>query len=407
MKIKSLFVAVLLAAGVVVAPQAAANEKPVIESFTFTPTEVEISGASTTVNFEFVVSHPAGIENTITEVSLVNSRNDNLTTTLRRTDVPVNPSLTKVTFKGSLEIPRGIAPGVFEVSVGSVKNNASAGYKYETGSFTAGKIRKLIGAESGLLVRSFGDLNLDYVPFNGPAYDTALGVAYDNSAIYNAGNVPIWKVGETYDPLKYYELRVPTLPLKIATTTPSVCTSDGKIMSFVKEGNCAFTVSTAKTSEYPAKTSSQYATITPARVKIQLVVEKVADQTDVGLPKTIELNRVYGASSGWILPKSETPTICIAAGFFVKLLAPGNCKLSYVSPETETYRASDIYIQSFEILKDGKPYVVPSPVVTPTPVATPTAKPVVKKTITCVKGKKTVKKTAVSPKCPAGYKLKK
>ena len=407
MKIKSLFVAVLLVAGLTTIPQAAANEKPIIESFTFTPQEIEISGATTIVNFEFVVSHPAGIENSITEVSLVNSRKDNLFTTLRRTDVPLNPSLTKVIFKGSLEIPRSLSPGVFEVSVGSVRNNASAGYKYETGSFTAGKIRKLIGAESGLLVRSFGDLNLDYVPFNGPAYDTTLGIAYDDTAIYNAGNTPIWKVGETYNPLKYYEIRVPTLPIRISTTTPIVCTSDGKIMSFIKEGICAFTVSTAKTNEYPAKSSSQYATITPARVKIQLVVEKVADQTDVGLPKLIELNRVYGASSGWILPKSETPTICIASGFFVKLITPGNCKLSYVSPETETYRASDVYIQSFEILKDGKPYVTPTPTATPTPVATPTPKPVIKKTISCVKGAKTIKKTAISPKCPAGYKLKK
>jgi hypothetical protein len=145
-------------------------------------------------------------------------------------------------------------------------------------------------------------------------------------------------------------------------------------------------------------------------VKIQLVVEKVAEQTDVGLPKTIELNRVYGASSGWILPKSETPTICIASGFFVKLITPGNCKLSYVSPESETYRASDVYIQSFEILKDGKVFV-PTPVATPTPTATPTpvatAAPVVKKTISCVKGTKTIKKTAISPKCPAGYKVKK
>jgi hypothetical protein len=407
MKIKSLFVAVLLMVGVVVIPQAAANEKPAIESFTFTPQEIELSGPSTVVSFEFVVSHPAGIESSIVEISLVNTRNDNLTTTLRRTDVPLNPTLTKVTFKGSLEIPRGISPGVYDVTVGSVKNNASAGYKYESGKFTAGKIRKLIGAESGLIVRSFGDLNLDYVPFNGPAYDTALGIAYDNSALYNSGNVPIWKVGETYNPLKYYELRVPTLPLKIATTTPTVCTSDGKIMTFVKEGNCAFTVSTAKTSDYPAKTSSQYATITAARVKIQLVVEKVADQTDVGLPKTIELNRVYGASSGWILPKSETPTICIASGFFVKLMTPGNCKLSYVSPESETYRASDVYIQSFEILKDGKPYVVPTPVATPTATPTPTVAPVVKKTISCVKGKKIVTRTGTSPKCPAGYKLKK
>jgi hypothetical protein len=51
------------------------------------------------------------------------------------------------------------------------------------------------------------------------------------------------------------------------------------------------------------------------------------------------------------------------------------------------------------------PVVVPTP--TPTPTATPTTKPVVKKTITCVKGKKSVKKTAVSPKCPKGYKVKK
>jgi hypothetical protein len=83
--------------------------------------------------------------------------------------------------------------------------------------------------------------------------------------------------------------------------------------------------------------------------------------------------------------------------------------LTYQTAVTSLYLASDIYTVSFEILKDGKPVVVPTPVPTPTPtpVATPTAKPIVKKTITCVKGKKTVKKTAVSPKCPAGYKLKK
>ena len=403
MKINSLFVAVLLMAGIFIVPQASANEKPVIESFTFTPTEIELSGASTIVNFELVVSHPAGIQSSITDVSLSNSRNDNLSTTLRRTDVPVNSALTKVTFKGSLEVPRNITTGVYQVNVGSVENNSSVGYQYESGAFTAGKIRSLIGAESGLLVRSFGDLNLDYVPFNGPAYDTALGIAYENSLLYNSGNIPIWKVGETYDPLKYYELRVPTLPLKIVTSTAAVCTSDGKIMTFIKEGTCSFTVSTAKTNEYPAKSSSQYATITPARTKIQLVVEKVADQTGVGLPKSIELNRVFGSSGDLILPKTQTPTICFASGFFVKLIAPGTCKLTYQTDATSTFLASDLYIQSFEILSDGKPVVVPTPTATPTP----TAKPVVKKTITCVKGKKTVKKTAISPKCPAGYKLKK
>jgi hypothetical protein len=85
--------------------------------------------------------------------------------------------------------------------------------------------------------------------------------------------------------------------------------------------------------------------------------------------------------------------------------------LTYQTAVTPLYLASDIYTVSFEILKDGKPVVVPTPVATPTPTPvatpTPTAKPVVKKTITCVKGTKTIKKTAVSPKCPAGYKLKK
>jgi uncharacterized protein (DUF58 family) len=45
---------------------------------------------------------------------------------------------------------------------------------------------------------------------------------------------------------------------------------------------------------------------------------------------------------------------------------------------------------------------------TPTPSASATAKPVVKKiTITCVKGKSVKKVTAVKPKCPTGYKVKK
>jgi hypothetical protein len=49
-------------------------------------------------------------------------------------------------------------------------------------------------------------------------------------------------------------------------------------------------------------------------------------------------------------------------------------------------------------------------VATPTPTPTPSAvaKPAAKKsvTISCVKGKTTKKVTAVSPKCPAGYKKK-
>jgi hypothetical protein len=92
-------------------------------------------------------------------------------------------------------------------------------------------------------------------------------------------------------------------------------------------------------------------------------------------------------------------------------MSGGKCVLKYQTEADATYAASDVYTVSFDISKDGLAIVEPTPVATPTPTATPTpvatAKPVVKKTITCVKGTKTVKKTAISPKCPAGYKLKK
>ena len=107
------------------------------------------------------------------------------------------------------------------------------------------------------------------------------------------------------------------------------------------------------------------------------------------------------------MPKSITPTICEAGGYVLKIVNSGTCTVTYKTEGNSQFLPSETYRQNIEVLKDNLPVVAPVP--TPTPVATPTptAKPVVKKTITCVKGKKTIKKTAVSPKCPAGYKLKK
>jgi hypothetical protein len=401
MKIKSLFVAVLLMGGVLVAP-AQASEKPTVESFTFSPQDIDLTGASTVVSFELVVSHPSGIDATSTMLTMKNSRNDTLAAYLTRTDA--NTAAPKVTFKGSLTVPRDINPGVYTFSAGGVKNNSSAGYQYETGTIEGGKVRALVGAESGLLVRSGGDLNFDYATFVGPAYDTTLGVSYNDPAKYNSSNLPIWKVGESYDPSKYYELRVPSLSLALTSSTPTVCSTDGKTLSLIKEGTCSFVVSTAKTKDYLAKTSSQSVTITAARIKPTLTIDKIANQDVKDLGKSIEIGRVYSVSEGWVLPQSATPTICFASGFFVKLIAGGTCKLTYQTAATSTYLASDLYTVSFEILKDGQPVVAPAPVVTPAP--TPTVKPVVKKTITCTKGTKSVKRTGTNPKCPKGFKLK-
>jgi hypothetical protein len=319
---------------------------------------------------------------------------------LNRTDP--NPAATKVTFKGTLVAPREVNPGVYTFSVPGFKNNSSAGYQYETGTIVGGKVRTIVGAETALLIRSGGELNFDFATFVGPTHNQLAGITYQNTVKYNSSAVPLWRVGEKYDPTKYFELRVPSLSLEMKTLTPTICSTDGKTMQFLKEGTCSFDVFTAKTKDYNALISSQSATIEGARTKPTLIVDKFANQDVKDLGKSIELARVYGPTGGLVMPESITPVTCFATGFYVKLVAGGTCKLTYQLLETNNYLASDLYTLSFEILKDGQPVVAPAPVVTPTP----TPKPVVKKTITCTKGKKSVKRTGVSPKCPKGFKLK-
>jgi hypothetical protein len=120
--------------------------------------------------------------------------------------------------------------------------------------------------------------------------------------------------------------------------------------------------------------------------------------------EAVSIPGVYGPSQTYILPVTLTPSVCFASFLFVKIISGGTCKLTYQSPESATLQASDLYTVSFEILKDGQPVVAPAPVVTPAP--TPTVKPVVKRTISCVKGKKTVTRTGTAPKCPKGFRVK-
>ena len=468
MRIKSIAVAVALISAILYAPSAQASEKPVIESFTFTPNEVDLLSVNTKIEIELIVSHPSGIENISTLATFTSSRNDTLSTLLTRTDSPLNSSLAKVTFKGSISIPRLINTGVYTLTTANIKNNSSAGYQYETGLIEAAKVRTLMGAESGLLVKNNGELNLAYDTFVGPAYDTTLGISFNDLNTYKPSNLPIWKVGESYQPSKYYELRVKSLSLLVNSTTPSVCSSDGKELKMIAEGTCSFTVSTAKTKDYAAKVSNQSATVTAARVKPTLNIEKVSNQTSVGLPKTIEIFRVYSPTGDWVLPQSTTPETCVPNGFFIRLISGGTCTLTFQTAETSTYLASDLYKSSFEISRSSQTITFTPPAtanlasrtvalsatassggavtfsttstsicsvagstltllksgncsVTATQAGTSTLAPAtatatttivgvaqpVKKTITCTKGKSSKKVTGTNPKCPTGYKLKK
>jgi hypothetical protein len=468
MKIKSTLIALVLVMTGLTTTPAIATENPTVESFTFTPSEIDLLGASTKLDFELIVSHPFGIENLSSFVTIKDSLGSTWGAYITRTESPVNLALKKVTFKGSLTLPRTLATGVYSVSATEVKNNSTAGYSYGTGVIVSKKIRDLIDAENSLLVRSGADLNYYYDTFQGPSYDSSLSITYKNPTKYNSNNPPIWKVGEAFNPADYYEQKVSSLALQVKTTTPKVCSTDGKILKLIAEGSCDFTVFTAKTSDFALNESNQIVQITSARIKSVLFISKIDNQTSKDLPKSLTLPEVYSAAVGYVLPKTTTPAICVPVGFTVRLISGGICTLTYETAATPTYLASDVYQQTFEILRNPQTisFTLPSSAnvsskslalaatassgsvvaysttstgicsisgstlnllakgncaVTATQAGTSTLAPVsatasitltasivaAKKTITCVKGKTTKKVTGTNPKCPKGYKIKK
>ena len=351
MKIKSALVAILLMVGL--APGVAeANVRPVVESFTFTPNDLDLISANTNVAFELVVSHQGGIKNISTLVTLTGPNGSTIAAYLTRTDTPVNLAQAKVTFKGTLTVPQNIVAGSYSVSVAEVNNNPAVGYEYGTGVITSKKLRDLIGAEYSLLIRNSGDLNLSYDTFVGPTHNTTLGISYNNPTAYNNDNPPIWKVGETYLPNKYFELRVPSLALVVSSSTPTICSTDGKELKLIAVGNCTFKVSTVKTKDYAVKESVQVVTVTAARSKPELVMSVISNQTTKSLPKMIEIFRVVGPTGVFVLPQATTPTVCIASGFFVQIVGGGTCTLTYQSEANTSYLASDLYKVSFEVTRD-------------------------------------------------------
>jgi hypothetical protein len=412
MKIKSLFVTVLLAAGVVVAPaQAAEYEWPTVDSFTVSTNDLDIAQTNPTLTFTLVISHNIGISSTNTVVNFQNlASNVQLTSKLTRTDYPLDLNLKKVTFKGNLILPNSLTPGLYTFFAEPISAFPPTGVKVapKSGNIYPARFNDFVDGETSVIIRSNGELNLDFQTFVGPSYPSTLS-ASDNKPRTLFTSEPVWKVAETYKVDDFFERRSPLVTLQISSSTPLVCSSDGKMLKFLTTGNCSYTVYTAKSKDYLYKKLDLNATITEARATQTLLVPKIPNQTDVDLPKVISIWSAYASNGNPVLASTTTPTICAPTLNSVKIVKGGTCVLKYQTNSDANYLASDVYTVTFDISKDGLPIVEPTPVVTPTPVATPTptAKPVVKKTITCVKGKKTVKKTAVSPKCPAGYKLKK
>ena len=467
MKFKSLIISVVLICSNLLITSAQATENPIVESFTFTPTQIDLLGADTNLSIELIVSHPFGIENSTAFSTVKDSRGSTWGVYLARTDSPIISTQKRVTFRGVLTLPRTLTTGVYLVEATEVKNNSTAGYQYGTGKILAKKIRDLINAENALLITSGGDLNYEYATFQGPSYDSSLALNYKNNVKYTSSIQPIWKVGETFNPTDFYESKVSSLPLQISTASPTICSSDGKTLKLIAEGSCSFTVFTAKTNEFALYENKQIVQITAARIKSVLFISKIDTQTSKDLPKSVTLPQVYSAAEGFVLPNTITPAVCVTIGFTARLLSGGTCTLTYQTAATSTYLASDVYQQSFEITRDPQTITFTPPAtanlasktvalsatassggavtysttstgicsitgstlnllmrgncaITATQAGTTTLAPISatatvmiagaaapsRKTITCVKGNKSKKVSGTNTKCPTGYKLK-
>ena len=120
-------------------------------------------------------------------------------------------------------LAQNLLPDVYKIKVDPVKNNTSAGYQYFSDSIESVKIRNLVGGESGLIVRSGGELNLNYPTIVGPSYDTSAIKSFIDPAKFSVSQQPIWKVGEVFNPNTYFEVQVPSLKLEINSFTPNIC----------------------------------------------------------------------------------------------------------------------------------------------------------------------------------------
>jgi hypothetical protein len=333
--------------------RAMAADKPTVVSFTMTPDTVDTVSSNAIVSFDLTVSNPTGIASTQTQLTLTDGANNNLMTTLVRTDSPVISSLSTVIFHGSLTIPATLPSGVYSASAKPVSSlNVDGSVGYPTDTLYATSTSKVVGAEDSLLVRTNGVLNYNYPTFVGPAFDKSVTHAFLNSKFITATD-PIWKVGENVDLANYYEVQVPNISLKLTVTTPTVCVANGLVLQLSAIGACGFAVSTPKTADYQAQRSDQVISVTAARAKPTYTVGVIATQSSTNLPLLIPGPFIYGPL-GLVLPTSATPAVCYVTGTSINVISGGTCTINYSSTATSSYLASDVFPLTFQITRTAQ-----------------------------------------------------
>ena len=99
----------------------------------------------------------------------------------------------------------------------------------------------------------------------------------------------------------------------------------------------------------------------------------------IGLP-----TKVKSTSNLSVFAYNSTNNVCVFENGMIRTKTPGRCVIAFSQEGNSEFKPASNLILDFVITATNK-----------------------KTTITCVKGKLTKKVTAIKPKCPTGYKLKK
>ena len=332
-----------------------ANEKPEVLSFTASKSELDTFDTSLKIEFELVVSHENGISDSSTTLNLGTDGKYSLTTSLKRTDNPINFSLKKVIFRGEVDLPRTFPAGVYEYSVNGVSSNLYNGRIISSGVISAPAIRKVKGAESGILLRNNGYLDLTEDILNGPSYSTTNGQVYENPAKFLSAPTPIFRVGETLDPKSYYEVAVDEVGLSVEANTSSTCKVTNNILVFTGVGACTYTVTTSRSKNYSSQFLKDSVVVDVARQPQALYIAKVPNQSAANIPINIQLDPVYSSGVSnvqYVFPETQSKDVCDVSGYILRIISGGVCKLTYMSSGNDKFLPSSLYTQ--EIIVERK-----------------------------------------------------
>jgi len=451
--------------------QSIAYEKPVVETFTAFPTELDLASPSLSISFELKVSHVNGISENSVLLSLTNSLGNSINTSLARSQESNLANQTLATFRGIIVFPRNFPQGIYTYSIDDgVTSNLKNGFKIGTQKIANPVIRSTKGLESGIAVTKNGYLDLNYQTFNGPAFGSQIGKTYLDSTKYSSLPTPVWKVGESISVKNYYEIVGSKVSLEISTSTPKICTYSNNLLNLISEGDCQIVAYTPRTETYISRQIVTSISIGPARAKQKLTIERISPVSARNLPITLELPVVRGSGDTlfeFIYPESITPGICTNAGYTLRIIDGGLCKLTYQTEGDSNYLPSEVYTQdvlvekiyqtisfappttanlsektlslsatasgggviTYQTISTGICSITGSTLnllkngnctITATQAGSATLAPIsatatimiagsvapTKKTITCVKDNKTKKVSGTNPKCSKGYKVK-